>query len=84
MPRVVVELPRVPEPPDEADVLREQLDYLLGGARFHGKCDCPDCERYRRVRHALLEPLTSVKYTHPLQTPLEMTEPRRRKRRALD
>ena len=69
---VAVELPRVPEPADEADVLREQLDYLLNYPRVHGSCDCPECDRLMRVRSVLLEVFA------------ETDSPRRRKRRALD
>jgi hypothetical protein len=48
-------LPRVPEPADENDVLREQLEYLIGHATERGLCGCSDCQRYLRVRSALLE-----------------------------
>ncbi len=48
-------LPRVPEPADENDVLREQLEYLIGHATERGICGCSDCQRYLRVRSALLE-----------------------------
>jgi len=47
-------LPRVPEPADENDVLREQLEYLIGHAAER-ICGCSDCQRYLRVRSALLE-----------------------------
>ena len=48
-------LPRVPEPADESDVMREQLDYLIAHATERGACDCPACQRYLRVRSLLLE-----------------------------
>jgi len=46
---------RVPEPADENDVLREQLEYLIAHVSEQGVCGCPDCERYLRVRSVLLE-----------------------------
>ena len=51
-------LPRVPEPADENDVLREQLEYLIGHATERGVCGCSDCQRFLRVRSALLEIFT--------------------------
>ena len=50
-----VELPRVPAPADEADVMREQLEYLIEHAAEAGPCGCSDCQRYQRVRAILLE-----------------------------
>jgi len=49
------ELPRIPEPADEADVMREQLEYLIEHAAEAGECGCPECRRYLRARAALLE-----------------------------
>jgi hypothetical protein len=51
-----VELPRIPEPADDADVLREQLEYLIDHAAFdEAPCGCSECQRYLRVRSILLE-----------------------------
>jgi hypothetical protein len=46
--------PRVPEPADESDVMREQLEYLIAHATERGSCDCSECQRYLRVRSLLL------------------------------
>jgi len=51
-------LPRVLEPADENDVLREQLEYLIGHTTDHGLCGCSECQRYLRVRALLLEIFT--------------------------
>jgi hypothetical protein len=50
-----VELPRVPEPAKEAEVMLEQLEYLIEHAGRAGQCGCSDCQRYLRVRSTLLE-----------------------------
>ena len=50
-----VELPRIPEPADETDILREQLDYLIEHASRNAQCGCSECQRYLRVRSVLLE-----------------------------
>lgn len=50
-----IELARIPEPADEADVMREQLEYLIGHAGREAQCGCPECRRYLRVRSILLE-----------------------------
>lgn len=55
MPQEVSNRPRVPEPADERDVMREQLEYLIGHATGQGMCGCPVCQRYLRVRAVLLE-----------------------------
>jgi hypothetical protein len=47
--------PRVPEPADERDVMREQLEYLIGHATEQSTCGCSECQRYLRVRSVLLE-----------------------------
>jgi hypothetical protein len=47
-------LPRVPEPADPNDVLREQLEYLIDHTE-RAACGCHECERYLRVRSILLE-----------------------------
>jgi len=47
-------LPRISEPADESDVMREQLDYLIGHAAERGTCGCSECQRYLRVRSLLL------------------------------
>ena len=43
------------EPADEGDVMREQLEYLIEHAAQDVQCDCPECQRYLRVRTLLLE-----------------------------
>jgi len=48
-------LPRVPDPADQNDVLREQLEYLIAHVAEQGICGCSECERYLRVRAVLLE-----------------------------
>ncbi len=48
-------LPRVPEPADESDVMREQLEYLIAHTSERGNCGCSECQRYLRVRSLLLE-----------------------------
>ena len=48
-------LARVPEPADENDVMREQLEYLIGHSTERGNCGCSECQRYLRVRSLLLE-----------------------------
>ena len=63
-----VSLPRVPEPADENDVMREQLEYLIGHATERGTCDCSTCQRYLRVRAALLE-IFSEPQTQPAPRP---------------
>ncbi len=50
-----MELPRIPEPADETDVMREQLEYLIEHAALAGQCGCSECQRYLRVRAVLLE-----------------------------
>lgn len=50
-----VELQRIPEPADETDVLREQLEYLIEHRAQEVQCGCSECQRYLRVRAALLE-----------------------------
>jgi hypothetical protein len=47
-------LPRAPEPADESDVLREQLEYLIAHTTEPGACGCSECQRYLRVRSLLL------------------------------
>ena len=51
----VLNLPRVPDPANEDDVLREQLEYLIAHMAERGACGCPECLRYLRVRSVLLE-----------------------------
>jgi hypothetical protein len=55
MPQEVSNRPGVPEPADERDVMREQLEYLIGHAAEPGICGCSECQRYLRVRSVLLE-----------------------------
>lgn len=52
-----VALQRITES-DETEVLREQLDYLIDHAASHPQCGCAACQRYLRVRAALLEIFT--------------------------
>lgn len=47
--------PRVSEPADENDVMREQLEYLIRHAVRGGICGCSECGRYLRARTVLLE-----------------------------
>jgi hypothetical protein len=46
--------PQVPVT-DENDVMREQLEYLIEHKTRPGQCGCSECQRYLRVRAALLE-----------------------------
>jgi hypothetical protein len=55
MPDGALNLPRVPEPADEEDVMREQLEYLIDHTTERGICGCSECHRYLRVRSVLLE-----------------------------
>jgi hypothetical protein len=41
--------------PEESDVLREQLEYLIAHAACNPQCGCSECRRYRKVRSVLLE-----------------------------
>jgi hypothetical protein len=55
MPDGGLNLPRVLEPANENDVMREQLEYLIGHTADRGLCGCSECQRYLRVRALLLE-----------------------------
>jgi hypothetical protein len=55
MPDGGLHLPRVSKPADENDVMREQLEYLIGHVADRGLCGCSECQRYLRVRGYLLE-----------------------------
>jgi len=55
MPQGELNLPRVSEPADENDVMREQLEYLISHTGDQGLCGCSECQRYLRVRALLLE-----------------------------
>jgi hypothetical protein len=55
MPHDGLYLPRVLEPADENDVMREQLEYLIDHAAGREACGCSDCQRYLRARALLLE-----------------------------
>jgi len=44
--------------PEESDVLREQLEYLIAHAACNPQCGCSECRRYRKVRSVLLEVFT--------------------------
>lgn len=59
-------LPRAPEPADESDVLREQLEYLIGHATDQGACGCSECQRYLQVRSLLL-----AIFSEPERKPVE-------------
>jgi len=50
-----IEIKRKPEPTDEADVMREQLEYLIAHTEGEVQCACAECQRYLRVRAILLE-----------------------------
>jgi hypothetical protein len=56
---VRLNVPRAPGPVDEADVVREQLEYLIEHVAEKGSCGCSECQRFLRVRSALLEIFTS-------------------------
>ena len=56
---VRLNVPRAPGPVDEADVMREQLEYLIEHVAEKGICGCSECQRFLRVRSALLEVFTS-------------------------
>src|ERR1017187_5594683 len=65
-----VELQRIPDPADETDILREQLDYLIEHTARNAQCGCSACQRYLKVRSALLEifggpPRTNVQEIAP-------------------
>jgi hypothetical protein len=40
---------------NEIDVMREQLEYLIEHVSEKGMCGCSECQRFLRVRSALLE-----------------------------
>ena len=61
-------LPRVPEPADEEDVMREQLEYLIDHTTERGICGCSECHRYLRVRSVLLE-IFSEPEAHQIRQP---------------
>jgi hypothetical protein len=50
-----VEVPRIPKPAEEIGILREQLEYLMEHTARNAQCGCSECQRYLRVRSALLE-----------------------------
>jgi hypothetical protein len=64
-------LPRVPEPADPNEVLREQLEYLIDHAE-RGACGCHACERYLRVRSILLEIFSEPQAARKLTATLPM------------
>jgi len=73
--RVIAEgelsLPRVPEPADPNDVLREQLEYLIDHTE-KGGCGCHECERYLRVRAILLAIFSEPQAARQLTATLPM------------
>ena len=40
---------------DVHQVMREQLDFLIGHVESEGYCACPSCVRYKNIRVSLLE-----------------------------
>jgi len=56
---VPLNVPRAPGPVDEAEVMREQLEYLIEHVAEKGICGCSECQRFLRVRAALFEVFTS-------------------------
>jgi hypothetical protein len=66
-----VERQRIPEPAAEADILREQLEYLIEHAAGNAQCGCSECQRYVRVRAALL-----AIFTKPPQAKVREMAPR--------
>ena len=50
-----IERQTIPEAAVEADVMREQLDYLIQHAASSAPCACSACERFARARSVLLE-----------------------------
>jgi hypothetical protein len=50
-----VNLPTNSEAADDNDVMREQLEYLINHTAEREICGCFECQRYLRVRAALLE-----------------------------
>ena len=67
-PHNALSMPRVPEPADENDVMREQLEYLIAHATEQGACGCSACQRYLHVRSLLLE-IFSEPETQPTPRP---------------
>ena len=67
-PHNALSLPRVPQPADESDVMREQLEYLIAHATDRGACGCSECQRYLRVRSLLLA-IFSEPERKPVQQP---------------
>jgi hypothetical protein len=41
--------------PNESDILREQLEYLIEHTAGEVPCGCSECRRYLRARSILLE-----------------------------
>jgi len=41
--------------PNESDILREQLEYLIEHTATEARCGCSECQRYLRARSILLE-----------------------------
>jgi hypothetical protein len=59
-------VPQVPVP-EEADVMREQLEYLIQHVTEKGICGCSECQRFLRVRSELLEIFTSGPAPHQIR-----------------
>ena len=56
---------------EEAEILREQLDYLIGHVEEHPQCGCSECQRYQWARAALL-----AVFTKPPRARVEEIAPR--------
>jgi len=50
-----IEVQRIPEPADETEVMREQLEYLIEHTAKNVRSACSECQRYLKVRSILLE-----------------------------
>jgi hypothetical protein len=65
-----VEVMKTPEPAPEAEILREQLEYLIEHRAGATACQCSECQRYLRVRAILLEIFGEPQRAKVLQMPL--------------
>jgi hypothetical protein len=63
---------RIPEPADETDILREQLEYLIEHSAGNAQCGCSECQRYLRVRSVLLEIFTEPPRANVRETALHL------------
>jgi len=60
---------RIPEPADETEVMREQLEYLIAHTTQDAPCGCTECQRYLRVRAILLEIFGEPRRPQPQEMP---------------